>query len=511
MYPQRNLNFPKGVLPMSKKTVIKGAMILAITGILTRFIGFGYRIFLSNLIGAAQLGIYQMIFPVFGICATIYGAGIQTAISHVTAAEQEKHVNSSISVLLTGILLSLSLSLSLSALIFLNADVIAEKFLMESACTEPLKILVILFPFCGVASCMNGWYYGKQKTAIPAASQLLEQCTRVSVVFALSFLFSGRDILSGCELAVAGMCAGEIFSCIFTLVSFSLTKKEPFGKYAPYPILKQLLHLAVPLTGNRLIVNLLASAEAVLIPACLKKYGLSPEEALSVYGILTGMSLPFLMFPSTITNSLAVLLLPSVAQAQSTGNKKQIERTCQATAQFCLLIGLLSMTIFLVLGNSIGNYFFHNHLAGKYLTTLSWLCPFLYLTTTLGSILNGMNKAGTTLFNNVTGLGIRLLFVLYCIPTQGMEGYLIGVLAGQLATFFLDVLAISREIKIEWNLMVWIVKPGITLSCSGFLISHCFRYFNVNTAIPEIICIAGAAAALFLVSIPYFYKCIKSV
>lgn len=498
---------------MSKKTVIKGAMILAITGILTRFIGFGYRIFLSNLIGAAQLGIYHMIFPVFGICATIYGAGIQTAISHVSASVQTKHTYSSTAVLLTGILLSLFLSISLAGIIFWQSDFIAEKLLLEPSTARPLRILVILFPFCGVTSCINGYYYGKQKTTIPAISQLLEQCVRVGVVYALSILLAGQNLITGCELAVIGMCAGEILSCVFTTISFFLTKKEPLAKtvsWKAYPILKKLLHFAVPLTGNRLIVNLLASAEAILIPACLKKYGLSSEEAFSVYGILTGMSLPFLMFPSTITNSLSVLLLPTVAQAQSSGNKGQISRTCSVTIYFCLLIGLFSTTIFLVLGNSLGIFFFHNILAGKYLMTLAWLCPFLYLTSTLGSILTGMNKAGTTLFNNVIGLGIRLLFVLYCIPAKGMEGYLIGMLVSQLTTFLLDIIAISKEITISWNLWEWAAKPGITLACAGFLVFHGFTYFSVNGILPEFFCIAGAGIVLLLISIPSFYKCITS-
>ncbi len=77
-----------------------------------------------------------------------------------------------------------------------------------------------------------------------------------------------------------------------------------------------LMTLALPLMGNRLILNLLTGAEAVWIPNRLQMSGLSDAEAFSVYGILTGMALPFILFPSAITNSIAVLLLPSVAKDQ---------------------------------------------------------------------------------------------------------------------------------------------------------------------------------------------------
>lgn len=65
-----------------------------------------------------------------------------------------------------------------------------------------------------------------------------------------------------------------------------------------------LVWLASTLTVTRLFITLLNSIETVLLPAMLRKYGYSGEEALSIYGVLTGMTFSFLLFPSTITNSL---------------------------------------------------------------------------------------------------------------------------------------------------------------------------------------------------------------
>lgn len=49
---------------MSKQTtIILGTIMLTFSGIASRVIGFLYRIFLSNLIGAKGLGLFQMIFP----------------------------------------------------------------------------------------------------------------------------------------------------------------------------------------------------------------------------------------------------------------------------------------------------------------------------------------------------------------------------------------------------------------------------------------------------------------
>ena len=69
--------------------LFKGTLILTLAGFITRIIGF-FRIFLSNTMGAERLGIYQLIFPVYGICFTIYATGIQSAISRLVAFELGK-------------------------------------------------------------------------------------------------------------------------------------------------------------------------------------------------------------------------------------------------------------------------------------------------------------------------------------------------------------------------------------------------------------------------------------
>jgi len=74
----------------NKSNLIKGTVVLTLAGLATRFIGFFYRIFLSNVMGAELLGIYQLVFPIYMICFTIFASGIQTAISTLVANELGK-------------------------------------------------------------------------------------------------------------------------------------------------------------------------------------------------------------------------------------------------------------------------------------------------------------------------------------------------------------------------------------------------------------------------------------
>lgn len=178
--------------------------------------------------------------------------------------------------------------------------------------------------------------------------------------------------------------------------------------------------------GNRLVMNLLQSLEAILIPVRLELSGLSRSQALSVYGVLTGMALPFVMFPSAIINSLAVVLLPSVARHQSLGNRSGILKNIALSFRYSAYMGILCIGIFTSFGDSLGLQVFKSAEAGSFISILAWLCPFLYLSTTMGSVLNGLGKTSVTFLHNLVSLLVRLAFVFFGIPRARDPGLPLG-------------------------------------------------------------------------------------
>ena len=212
-------------------------------------------------------------------------------------------------------------------------------------------------------------------------------------------------------------------------ISFVRLKKSRGSKMQA---MEQIFFLSLPLTANRVMVNLLQSLEAVMLPGQLRLYGYSASQALSVYGILTGMALPMVLFPSVLTNSVSVMLLPLIAEAQEKQEKRYIINAVKKTCFYSLLLGFLCTVFFLVSGKWIGLVLFSNELAGTFIVILGWICPFLYLSTTLHSILNGLGKTTSTFLLNIMGLGIRIAFVLFIIPLAGIKGYLWGTLLSQI-------------------------------------------------------------------------------
>lgn len=76
---------------------------------------------------------------------------------------------------------------------------------------------------------------------------------------------------------------------------------------------RYIVKYAFPINANQTILHLLESSEAILIPAILCMHGLTKDDAISQFGILTGMALPLVLFPCTAANSFALMLLPKVS------------------------------------------------------------------------------------------------------------------------------------------------------------------------------------------------------
>ena len=134
--------------------------------------------------------------------------------------------------------------------------------------------------------------------------------------------------------------------------------------------------------------------------------------------------------------------------------------------RYSLYMGILCTGIFILFGSALGNSVFHDPTAGRFIRILAWLCPFLYLSTTTGSILNGLGRTRTTFLHNTAALILRICFVLFGIPRFGILAYLWGMLASELFLSLLHLYALFRQIPFFWNAWEMIGKPAFFLLLS---------------------------------------------
>lgn len=436
----------------SKHPLIAGSFILTCTGLLSRFIGFFYRIYLSRIFGEEGMGIYQLTGPVMALSFSLTAAGFQTAISKFVA-ETTKRTSDNTSggsskPMFLGLTISLPLSIGIMLLLMRFSDFISINLLAEPRSAGMIRIMALSIPLSAVHACIHGYFYGLKKATVPAISQIVEQCFRVITVYICSTLYLSKGQIPPLQITVLGLLIGEFVSTLLTILFFLYTEKKKESSLLVFECsltYKTLFVMVLPLITNRVTLNALMSIETISLPAALRQFGYDNSTALSVYGVLTGMALPLLFFPNAVTSSIAVLLLPMISEQTAKGNTKQVRNLTLQTIRYCSSFGLFIMILFLIFGNKIGEQVFHSSLAGIFITGLSYICPFLYLNNTLSAILQGMGKVIILFFINVTALLIRLGFVYAFIPTYGMKGYLWGLLTSQIFTCTAYILVLIHK------------------------------------------------------------------
>ena len=276
---------------------------------------------------------------------------------------------------------------------------------------------------------------------------IIEQTCRVVTVYILCRL----SIESGLNISLSFICIGllvgefssALFSCFMLAIrqdktDFCIRRALSFEKGGA------IMSLALPISLNRICISFISSVETIQLPKMLVASGLSSSSALSLYGVFSGMAIPLIMFPSAFTGSVASLLLPSVSEAQAQGNDQRIRKTIYLTIGFCFFLGVCCFVFFFTFADLLGEMLFGSDIAASQIRALSFVCPFLYMSGTLCSILHGLGKTGITFLFNVSSILLRLAFVLFVVPTVGFSGYIYGTLCSQIFFDFLIILALRR-------------------------------------------------------------------
>lgn len=441
---------------MSKKTIIKGTLILTIAGLLTKILGFYNRIFLTRLIGVVELGKNQLIFPIYMFVFACCSQGISTTLTKQTSYYIGKGSKEKADYIFKlSICISTILSLLLALTIYLNSDLISYKLLKNTDCGILLRIITIAMPFVAIKSCINFYFIGIDKPGYHGFSHLIEQIIRISAAYILS-LFVMADKVNA-VLAVIAVVIGEVSATVISIVIYyvnrakankskTVTEKIPLTPKEKRYVRQYFKNDAIPITINNLIFTLFSTLEAIIMPAMLFYYYNDSDTALEMFGIVTGIVIPFILFPATITTSLSTMLLPAISYANARKDIRAINSALKNCIVFCLFLGALASAGFYALGIPMCEIAFKSKEAGILLKKLCLLCPLIYTSGNLTSILNGIDKSFFALICNVIGISIRICFIFLMVPNYGLNAYAIGMFTSYTVINLLMLFGIRRII-----------------------------------------------------------------
>lgn len=151
---------------LSKHPLITGSFLLTLTGLISRLIGFFYRIYLSRIFGEEGMGIYQLLNPILALSFSLTAAGFQTTISKFVAEENNDNAypRRIFRPMTIGLSICLPASIVASFLCIQFSDHISMYFLGEPRTASLLRIVALSFPLSTLHACINGYFYGRKKS-----------------------------------------------------------------------------------------------------------------------------------------------------------------------------------------------------------------------------------------------------------------------------------------------------------------------------------------------------------
>ena len=440
--------------------LLLSTIILFISNFIVRVLGFLYKIFLSKVIGETGLGIYHMIFNFLMICLALTTTGIPTALSCLVAkrkALNDKHTTNTlfISTLYVAFFISFAISLGIS----FSSNFLSLKLLKN----ENLNLFVLsicpAIVIITISNIIRSYFYGIKKVTIPALGQILEQVSKILFVFLLCMYIKDRAFT--CYISLLGISIGEatnvLFMTIYLYKDNDLSNKYTINIKDFYNSSIETLKMSIPITCNRMSNVLLQSISSMMVPSRLVLSGVAYTKALSMYGIMSGMVMPFVFLPFTVGSALVVNLIPSISQEMALNKYNNVLKKINYSLLLTTGVGILSSLLFYFFGKEICVIVFKNELAGDYLKAMFLAPLFLSLNQTLSGILHAIRKEFESSVNTISGMIIQLiaLYFLLPIPELNIYAYIYAMTIVSILTCLLHIIVLIKAIK---NLKVRRIK-----------------------------------------------------
>jgi len=460
----------------SKLFLINGA-ILTSTSLLMKFAALIFNIYISNQIGSEAVGVFSLVMAVYLFFITVATSGLNIAVTVIVSEKFALNKNQqAIKAIRTCIFFSLLLGIAAGGLILLFSNFITSKCLHNMVSSRPLFYIAIGLPFIAMSSCISSYFATIRKAYKNAISQVFEFTIKMFATIILLKI----NISNGVEAICISLILADVISeiCSFTLIfilyiiDIKLKKLEDIRSFGQRI---NILKIAFPVAVTSYIRSGLSTLKQLIIPTQLEKSGISCSRALSQYGMINGMVLPVITFPTVFTDSYSMLLIPEFSTYVAQRNYKAINYIANKIFKITCAFTMCICSIFFIFSNDLGLAIYNNIEIGYYFKIFTPFIFFMYMDHIIDCILKGLNKQFGVMCCNILDLSITTCFIYFLLPVLGIKGYVLSIFFSEVLNFSISLFQLFKYSGIKPNLIDWIVVP---LFCSlvGFFVVNIWRF-----------------------------------
>jgi len=473
-----------------KLPIFYSAILLTAVNLLLRLVSTSFQVYISARIGAAGVGLLQLVMSVGSLALTAGMAGVRTATMYLTAEQLGRKQPGSVVWVLSGCFLySLLCSGAVSLLLYCFAPYLSQYWIGRPETVQALRLFAMFLPLTCLCGCMTGYFTAANRIGTLAIVEIGEQLCYMAVTMCALHFWAGSDPTHACEAVVFG---SGICAC-FTLVVLVILRLLERQKHTrQIPVRARLLSTAIPLALADDVKAGISTTENLMVP---KRLALYPGELmpLATFGMVCGMVFPVMMFPAAILFALAELLIPELARCNAAGSTQRIRYLVKRSLRIALLYGCLCCGILILAAKPLCVALYGDSAAASYLRQYSLLVPMLYCDAVTDAMTKGLGQQKICVRNNIitSAMDVALLFLL--LPKFGMQGYFFSFFITHLINFMLSLFLLLRITKVRIPFYI----PALTLAAVAIAVY--LSHFLPGTAgrILSFLAVAGSLLTLF--------------
>lgn len=452
----------RGSFLRRKLPIFYSALLLTLVNLLLRLAGTSFQVYLSGRIGAAGVGLLQLVMSVGGLAMVAGMAGIRTATMYLTAEELGHNKQENTRWVLSGCFLySILCSSCIAAILYVLAPEIAANWIGDIRTLAPLRLYAAILPAVCLTGVMTGYFTAANRIGTLAIIEIAEQfCSMAVTIMALN-LWAGSDPGRACQCIILGSGVG---TCLTLLWLIFLRLREHAAQASQIPVASRLRQAAIPLALADILKSGINTAENLMVPRRLR-LNTAVSDPLAAFGLVSGMVFPVLMFPSCILYALAELLIPELARCNAAESTQRISYLVRRSLKVAMLYGLLFGGLMFLMAEPLCINLYGSTSAVRYLQLYSLLIPMLYCDAITDSMTKGLGQQKVCVRYNILTSTMDVILLFFLLPCYGMDGYFVSFLITHLLNF---VLSLRRLFKItKESIPFYIPAFSIAASVAG--------------------------------------------
>lgn len=461
--------------------------ILAVAGIIVRFIGLLYRIPMTRILGGDGNGYYSTAYEIYNIGLILSSYSLPLAVSKLIAARRVRgQYQDAKRVFKSGLIFGAIAGGIMTMILFFGADAITSTVFKSPNSALPLKVMaptILVFSIMGV---IRGYFQGLGDMVPTSISQVIEQivnaCVSIGASYTFTVWFASRDNVGSYSAAggTLGTLCGALSAFVFLtilMVRYQKRHKRRLSQPQSVPvetwktIYVALFMTLTPIILSQFVYQLSGTVDNAMFGNLMSAKGLTEKERATLFGIYSNKYRLLSNVPVAIASALGTSMIPSIVHSRTQRKHREVKYKIGLTVKFNMLIAIPCSVGMGVLSAPIMQIIFGDsrELTAQLMMIGAPAIVFFSLSTVTNAVLQGIDLMRKSVTHSAISLVIHIALVYVMIEhlNLGVYGLVIGNVTFALVVCILNWISIGKRLRYQQEIRTTFLLPLLSSAVMG--------------------------------------------